>query len=423
MDVGSEQPLQVIKFDHPESPTKHGWELIEGSEQDLLPYQRDPDHGRILRIKAEQGFCMDYHVGVLQQMCKAIGFVVRSESDFAFYAEIRVRSQQGVLPDSKRLYCHVIEGSYPEQHPKYSNEYEVHVPIDRLENNWVRMKIDLPQKTGEAAAVRDEEWEFDRLLMVRLKGSRVEIECARIELYKENPWERPFGLQDASDYPDSDLRQPPAIPTSPAIRQLATLIRALREAGDRPYTLLLGSSLSLTADVRQAVCGSDDWGAFWTTIQGLSAAERRALLADPLDGLNLTAGYHCLAQLIQAGYFDLVLTLNVDDALDESLRILSVRECQIFTHGQVPGTEIAAALGRTHPRVKVVKLRGDINAYKLPLTPEGHFELPETLEEAVERLLSQDTILVGDIPYDTDIQRCIRQGEGALWVVARQLPS
>jgi hypothetical protein len=122
MDVGSKEPLQVIKFDHPEPPTQHGWELIEGSEQDLLPYQRDPDHGRILQVKAEQDFCMDYHVGVLQQACKAIGFIVRSESNFAFYAEIRVRNQQGVLPDSKRLYCHVIEGSYPEQHPKYSNE-------------------------------------------------------------------------------------------------------------------------------------------------------------------------------------------------------------------------------------------------------------------------------------------------------------
>jgi len=222
--------------------------------------------------------------------------------------------------------------------------------------------------------------------------------------------------------PPSTERPTPAIPVSPPIRQLANLIHARREAGDQPYTLLLGSSLSLTSEVRQAVCGSDDWEAFWAAIQGLSAAERRALLAGPLEGLKLTTGYDCLAQLVQAGYFDLVLTLNVDDTLDESLRILSTREYQILAHGQVLGMEIAAALGRTQPRVKVVKLRGDINAYKLPLTPEGQFEFPEELEEAVERLLSQDTILVGDISSDTDIQRCIRQGEGALWVVVPEEP-
>ena len=135
MDVGSKEPLQVIKFDHPEPPAKHGWELIEGSEQDLLPYQRDPDHGRILQIKAEQDFCMDYHLGVLQQVCKAIAFVVRSESDFAFYARIRVHNQSGeVLPDLVTLYCHPGEGSYPEQHPQYPNEYEVHVPVKQLKN-------------------------------------------------------------------------------------------------------------------------------------------------------------------------------------------------------------------------------------------------------------------------------------------------
>ena len=70
----------------------------------------------------------------------------------------------------------------------------------------------------------------------------------------------------------------------------------------------------------------------------------------------------------------------------------------------------------------MIKQRGDINAYKLPLTPEGQFEFPKELEEAVERLLSQDTILVGDIPHDTDIQRCIHKSEGALWVVVPEEP-
>ena len=422
MDVGSEEPLQVIKFDHPEPPTKHGWELIEGSEQDLLPYQRDPDHGRILQIKAEQDFCMDYHLGVLQQACKAIGFIVRSESNFAFYAEIRVRGQHRVIPDSKLLYCHVIEGSYPEQHSKYSNEYEVHVPVNQLENGWVLMKIDLPQKTREAAALKDEEWEFDRLLLLRLKGSRVEIDCARIELYKENPWERPFGLQDASDYPDRGLRQPPAIPTSPAIRQLANLIRALHEAGERPCILLLGSSLSLTPEIRHAVCESYDWETFWALMEVCSFTERRALMVSLLAGLNLAPGYRCLAELVQVGYFDIILTANVDDALDNALRILPAHECTVLCHGQISAQEIAAALSRRAPRVKAIKLRGDINAYKLPLTPEGQFEFSKELEEAVERLLSQDTIVVGDISHDTDIQRCIREGEGALWIVAPEAP-
>jgi len=207
-----------------------------------------------------------------------------------------------------------------------------------------------------------------------------------------------------------------------AIRQLAALIRARHDAGDRPYTLLLGSSLSLTLEVRQAVCDSDDWEALWTVMELCSATERRALMVSPLAGLNLAPGYRCLAELAQAGYFDIILTANIDDALDNALRILPASECKVLCHGQTSAQEIAGALSRRAPRVKAIKLRGDINAYKLPLTPEGQFEFPEELEEAVERLLSQDTILVGDIPHDTDIQRCIRQGEGALWVVVSEEP-
>jgi outer membrane protein assembly factor BamB len=215
----------------------------------------------------------------------------------------------------------------------------------------------------------------------------------------------------------------PAIPMSHAIHQLANLIRARRKAGDQPYTVLLGSSLSLTPDVRQAVCGSDDWEAFWTTIQGLSAAERRALMARPFAGLNLAPGYRCLAELAQAGYFNIILTANIDDVLDDALRTLPASECQILCHGQTSAQETAVAISRPAPRVKAIKLRGDINAYKLPLTPEGQFEFHEALEEVVEQLLSQDTILVGDIPYDADVQRCIRQREGALWVVVPEPPN
>jgi hypothetical protein len=255
-------------------------------------------------------------------------------------------------------------------------------------------------------------------------GSRAEMEGILKEFCPELllSTRQPDKLMTIAQILSGAERPAPAIPVSPTISQLATLIRARREAGDQPYTLLLGSSLSLTTEVRQAVCGSDDWEASWTAMERLSAAERRALLAGPFDSLNLAAGYRYLAQLVQAGYFDFILTLNVDDALDESLRILSAREYQIFTHGQVSGTEIAAALSRSHPRVKAVKLRGDINAYKLPLTPEGQFEFPERLEKEMERLLSQDTILVGDVSYDTDIQRCIHKSEGALWVVVPEEP-
>jgi hypothetical protein len=190
MNVGSENLLQVIKFD---SPLEQGWKLKEGHRQvQFLPCE---DSGYGTRIEAEQDFCMEYRVGVLQQKCKAIGFFVRSESDFAFYAKIRVHNQLGeVLQDPITLYCHPGEGSYPEQHPQYPNEYEVHVPVKRLKSGWFLWMIDLPCQTWKAARVKGKEWEFDRLLWLELKGYGVKIDADRIELYKESPWKRQIFL-------------------------------------------------------------------------------------------------------------------------------------------------------------------------------------------------------------------------------------
>lgn len=78
----------------------------------------------------------------------------------------------------------------------------------------------------------------------------------------------------ATDRTHSDL---PQNILKPHIRELATLIHVRRKVSDQPYILFLGSSLSLTSEVRRAVCGSDDWETFWAAMQRRSAAERRVL--------------------------------------------------------------------------------------------------------------------------------------------------
>jgi WD40 repeat protein len=199
--------------------------------------------------------------------------------------------------------------------------------------------------------------------------------------------------------------------------QLAKMMRDRQAAGGAPYVLLLGSSLSLTPEVRRAVCGSDDWGIFWTAVEKMSLAERRAAFKGPLERLLLAEGYRALTRLLAAGYFEVVFTLNVDDALDNALRALKADQRGIWIYGEVDSAELVAALEYRSPRVKVLKLRGDINKHKLPLTPAGQFEFPPNLEHAVRQWLSHDTTVVGDLPFDDDVWRCLRGGDGALWVV------
>ncbi|TEU18856.1 MAG: hypothetical protein E3J21_05050 [Anaerolineales bacterium] len=195
-----------------------------------------------------------------------------------------------------------------------------------------------------------------------------------------------------------------------------------QEQSETPYVLLLGSSLSLTLAVRRAFAGTEDWEAFWKAMQPTSPTERKVLLKKPLDALGLEPGYQAMAWLAEAGYFNLIFTLNVDDAIDDMVRPLPADQSVLLVYDGTNTAQIVETLSRATPRIKVIKLRGDINAQTLPLTATGQFEFPANLERSVSEWLKRDTILVGDIPYDTDVQRCIRRSTGALWCILPDEP-
>lgn len=202
-----------------------------------------------------------------------------------------------------------------------------------------------------------------------------------------------------------------------AINKLTRLMKARKENGDAPYVLLLGSSLSLTPAVRRDFAGTDDWQQFWQEMQRASPTERKALLKSALDKLGLAASYRALMQLAKAGYFEVILTLNVDDAVDDAARALPADQCALVIYDGANAEQVIETLSRAAPRLKIIKLRGDINAQALPLTAEGQFEFPDKLERAVSMWLERDAILVGDMPHDLDMQRCVNRGSSSLWCV------
>ena len=166
--------------------------LRRGREEDFLSHW-DPTYGYVLRIQAEQDFCMDYDLASdeLKQACKAVEFVFRPEANFAFYTIIKVRGQQP--PDEVRLYCKPTEGTCPapERHSRYpySNgkpEYTVHVPTDQLNDGWALMSIDLLEQVRDIAALEGREWELDELVTLRLKGEGIRGDVAYIGLYSES---------------------------------------------------------------------------------------------------------------------------------------------------------------------------------------------------------------------------------------------
>ena len=227
------------------------------------------------------------------------------------------------------------------------------------------------------------------------------------------------------------------------VRSLATLIRHRSEADEPPYVLVLGAGASLasgassTAQIVDTVVEKHggqnptdlSWeeklDIFYEVLDSVSAGERYLILSRHLKGVDPSPGYRHLVTLVKAGCFDLILTTNFDLFLENALMDARLRsqDFTVLINGQDQEEQIIKALKYPTPRIKILKLHGDLNARIFAFTPEEVFQFTERIEQALTDILNGDIVVVGHSLRDDDLNRCIRANEGALWYVNPAEPS
>ncbi len=203
--------------------------------------------------------------------------------------------------------------------------------------------------------------------------------------------------------------------------QLKTLAKLIRsKSQETPYTVLLGSGLSMTPRILKEL-GYEDWDAFHQDMQRRSPSEWSSLLKDPLDTLHLQEGYLCLVQLLKADYFNIVLTANFDPILERALEIagLSNGEIDILVKGEHTTTYIVNALKHPQPRIKICLLRGRLPKRTIPNASET-LQFDEQLALALKDSLARDMIVLGASNQDADIIRYTSPQGGSLWLVSSE---
>lgn len=227
------------------------------------------------------------------------------------------------------------------------------------------------------------------------------------------------------------------------IHSLAGLIRQRREIGESAYVLVLGAGASLASGASSAAqivdtvvqehAGQDPAGlpwderlaTFYQVLDNTSAEERYLILSRHFRGAEPSPGYEHLAALVKAGYFDLILTTNFDLFLENALMDAGLRaqDFKSLINGEDQEEQIVRALRFATPRIKILKLHGDLNARIFAFTPEEIFEFADRIERTVTDILNGDIIVVGHSLRDHDLNRCIRASGGALWYVNPTEPS
>lgn len=232
------------------------------------------------------------------------------------------------------------------------------------------------------------------------------------------------------------------------IKRLATqMVRLKQSSGTAPYVLVLGADaapislerleytvlqdeglteqeIGALGEEQRTRAFREAWSKLGTDIRFaiLDDAFRRAQ-ADPFYAPKL-AGYRGLARLCKEGYFDVVLTTNVDTLLEDALIDIKMmpRDWQVFVNGRDTLDRIAQGLKFPTPRLKIVKLHGDLFARVFAFSYDEVFQFSQQLESLLREYLSRPVLIVGNSMRDQDINRCIQATGDVLYYVHERPP-
>ena len=207
---------------------------------------------------------------------------------------------------------------------------------------------------------------------------------------------------------------------------LVTNLRRRRALGHRPPVVLLGAGASLQAGVGTMQQLYDfakvaDFDAFCRYIEPLTTEERYLYLSDFLQTqkpAEVTPGYRALAALSAENYFDLILSTNFDPLLDDALAAARLwrKDYLLLAGGIFRPERIGILLKEPSPRVKVVKLHGDLFHRYMAWTPKEMDEyVSEIRPQLAPALNGRDVLVVGHSLRDERIRELVVGAGGAVW--------
>src|SRR4051812_22285157 len=166
-----------------------------------------------------------------------------------------------------------------------------------------------------------------------------------------------------------------ASPVNPKVISLANRMKLRKRPGEK-YVLMLGAGASMSSgvkstpklmdellqlygqDIDPALRLEDRFDKLW---QRTSDRDRRMLLQPYLEH-EPSVGYTKLAALIDAGYFDLALTFNFDDLLENALTSFGFHDFKRVIRGETIDDEIQKLVDAPEPAFKIIKLHGSLES-------------------------------------------------------------
>jgi CHAT domain-containing protein len=208
------------------------------------------------------------------------------------------------------------------------------------------------------------------------------------------------------------------------IRLLARLMEAYRNDGN-PFALVLGSDItpmlidSLENEVlRQDLLDEEiaelsadrrtqRFRSIWNRLQ----EDRRYAIFSTVCGqipgqtkLKAQQIYRNLAHLIAEDYFNVIITADVNQTLEETL---DPSHRLVLVNGREQDDRFPVQMKRLQPKVKVLKLYGDANYGHLFFTPQQVLQDRPEIKTIVKQQLGKPVVIMGLNSFDESIHDCL----------------
>lgn len=225
--------------------------------------------------------------------------------------------------------------------------------------------------------------------------------------------------------------------TPKTVADLAKDLEGGRMVRDLPPALLLGAGSAVGAGIPAMgfllpafECKTLDQ--FFGKIGPLTSQQRFRQLFRFLqtnDPFTITPGYQALAALIFETYFDLILTTNFDPLLEDALVAARMRrkDYLLLINGVIDQSRVNALLLDHEPRVKLIKLHGDLFHRLMAWTPtemDGYLNKIGPKLNAI--LKGRDLIVVGhglqDSPRISKLASTVLKAGRAVWYANLKTP-
>ena len=215
----------------------------------------------------------------------------------------------------------------------------------------------------------------------------------------------------------------------PRVKNLAAQMRMKKEQGEEKFVLLLGAGASISSGVPPTSTimaellkqydnentGGDTAQRFDQLWNRTPDTMRRGFLQPYLKlPTPPSVGYEKLAELIRAGYFDVVVTFNFDTLLETSLQNIGF-EFKSIIRGEINQDEMQKLVDTKEWRFKLLKLHGSLKSadYFLFDASEMH-RYPEAIEALVKNLTRRDIVVCGYAFNDNCVTRAFAERGGSI---------